>query len=182
MGSGTKIKGRIQRDVNHPTIAMQPKHHRPYQTIINAPGRGKFGMPLIDRRIVKQYFFGSDQKSEWKVGSQILWSGEYDGKSYQDKGTVLEFIPQKRIAYSYLSNWSGLEDKPENYLHVSYDLEQLGEGTQLTIAQTNYDEERRSIPRNWKRLLMVKESSDVIILHDRFALTTHTTRVPGFNY
>jgi len=132
---------------------MQTRHQSTYQTFISAPV-DKVWNALIDPAIVKQYFFGSNQTSDWKIGSQILWSGEYEGTSYQDKGTVLEFVPQKRIAYSYLSNWSGLEDKPENYLNVRYDLEQMPAGTQLTISQSNYDEERaKHSAENWKTVI-----------------------------
>jgi uncharacterized protein YndB with AHSA1/START domain len=132
---------------------MQSKYQSNYQTVINAPVE-KVWNALIDPVIVKQYFFGSDQTSDWKVGSPIIWSGEYEGKSYQDKGTVLEFVPQKKIAYSYLSNWSGREDKPENYLYVSYALEELPAGTQLTITQTNYDEEKaKHSADNWKTVI-----------------------------
>ncbi|QEC53028.1 SRPBCC domain-containing protein [Anseongella ginsenosidimutans] len=71
----------------------------------------------------------------------ILWTGEYEGTTYVDKGVVQEFIPNQKVSYTYLSSWSGLEDKPENYLFVSYELMPVENGTELTITQSNYSEE-----------------------------------------
>lgn len=63
---------------------------------------------------------------------------------------VLEFIPQEKLTYSYLSSWSGLEDKPENYLKVTYEVKAVENGTELTITQANYDEEKaKHSADNW---------------------------------
>lgn len=120
---------------------MQTEFKSTYQTTISAPIE-KVWDALINPEIIKQYFFGSNQETDWKIGSQILWTGEYEGTPYTDKGVVLEFSPNKKLAYSYLSSWSGLEDKPENYLYVSYEVNPIEAGTELTIIQSNYDEEK----------------------------------------
>jgi uncharacterized protein YndB with AHSA1/START domain len=120
---------------------MQTNHQSKYQTIIKA-SVDKVWNALINPKIVKEYFFGSNQETDWKVGSQILWTGEYEGTTYIDKGIVQEFLPGERLIYSYLSSWSGLEDKLENYLLVTYEVKQVEKGTELTITQSNYDEEK----------------------------------------
>jgi hypothetical protein len=67
---------------------------------------------------------------------------------------VLEYDHNKRLSYSYLSNWSGKEDKPENYLWVCYEVKQDGAQTELTIHQSNYDEERaKHSEGNWASLV-----------------------------
>jgi uncharacterized protein YndB with AHSA1/START domain len=122
---------------------MQTDHLSTFQTIIKAPVE-QVWKALTEPALVKQYFFGSDQETDWKVGSPIRWSGEYEGKVYVDKGIVKAFIPGQKLEYSYLSSWSGKEDKPENYLLVSYEVKSLPEGTELTITQSNYDAEKAS--------------------------------------
>ena len=112
-----------------------------YRTNINASVE-KVWEALTNAEIVKQYFFGSNQETDWNIGSKILWTGEYEGTKYVDKGVVLEFFPNKKLSYSYLSSWSGLDDKPENYLLVSYEVTQTKGGTELIITQSNYDEEK----------------------------------------
>jgi hypothetical protein len=47
-----------------------------------------------------------------------------------------------------------MEDKPENYLWVCYEVKPTDNGTELTISQTNYDEERaKHSERNWATLI-----------------------------
>lgn len=132
---------------------MQTNFKTTYQTVIKAPVE-KVWDALTNAAIVKQYFFGSNQETNWKVGSPILFSGEYEGKTYLDKGIVQEFIPNKRLSYSYLSSWNNLPDKPENYLLVEYEVRPLVDGTELTITQSNYDEERaKHSAENWKMVI-----------------------------
>lgn len=129
---------------------MQKKHQSKYHTIIKAP-IDKVWEALTNPEIVKQYFFGSNQETDWNVGSKILWTGEYEGTTYVDKGVVLEFLPNEKLSYSYLSSWSGLDDKPENYLWVSYEVKDIDGGTELTITQSNYDEEKaKHSAENWE--------------------------------
>lgn len=132
---------------------MQTKHKSTYRTTIKAPVN-KVWDALTNPKIVKQYFFGSDLVTDWKVDSPIIFQGEYEGKEYKDKGTVLEYEPNKSLSYSYLSSWAQREDKPENYLIVSYDVKAIDGGTELTIQQTNYDEEKaKHSEGNWENVI-----------------------------
>lgn len=120
-----------------------------YKTTINASVE-KVWEALINPEMVKQYFFGSTQETDWKIGSSILWTGEYEGTKYIDKGEILEFSTNDKLSYSYLSSWSGLDDKPENYLLVTYEVKAIKAGTELTITQSNYDEEKaKHSAENW---------------------------------
>lgn len=74
---------------------------------------------------VKKYLFGTHVKTDWNVGSPIVFQGEYDGKKYEDKGNVVENRPYETLKYNYWSGFSGLEDKPENHSLVSYTIEKL---------------------------------------------------------
>lgn len=120
---------------------MQLNHIATYQATINAPVE-KLWDALTNPDLVKQYLFGAKQETDWKVGSGIIWTGEYEGTAYLDKAVVKEFIPNKKLSYSYLSSWSGLEDKPDNYLLVMYELQQVQAAVLLTITQSNYDAEK----------------------------------------
>jgi uncharacterized protein YndB with AHSA1/START domain len=101
---------------------------------INAP-KSKVWMALIDPEQVKKYFFGTVLKSDWKVGSAITFSGEWEGKPYMDKGTILQIEKEKLLKYNYWSSFSGTEDKPENYAVIIYSLEEKAEQTTLFISQ-----------------------------------------------
>jgi uncharacterized protein YndB with AHSA1/START domain len=124
-----------------------------YQTVINA-SPDKVWEALTNPLIVKQYFFNSDLVTDWVVGEAIFWRGNFDGKSYEDKGKVLEYEHNAHLSYSYLSSWSGKPDLEENYLRVSYQVEALAEGTRLTITQSNYSEEHRAhSEENWAQVV-----------------------------
>lgn len=132
---------------------MQNRPLTKYRTTVKAPV-DRVWDALTNAEVVKQYFFGSNQETDWKVGSPITWTGEYEGKTYVDKGRVREYVPHQKLAYDYLSSWSGLEDKPENYLKVTYEVKKVAEGTELTITQTNYDEEKaKHSASNWASVI-----------------------------
>jgi len=82
--------------------------------VINA-SQAKVWKGLTDPEIIKKYLFGTETITDWKVGSEIIFQGEYEGHKYRDHGIIKEFIPENKISYSYWSGFSGLEDKPENY-------------------------------------------------------------------
>jgi uncharacterized protein YndB with AHSA1/START domain len=110
---------------------------------------------LTKPELIKKYFFGTDTKTDWQVGHPITFSGEYEGKKYQDKGTVLDFNPKKMLRYKYWSSMSGIEDKPENYVPVTYELEEKNGNTILTVTQENIpsEEMKEHSLENWNKVL-----------------------------
>src|SRR5581483_10423610 len=62
-------------------------------TTIHAPAQ-KVWQALTDAAIIKQYFFGSDIVTDWKVGSPIFYRGTWQGKPFEDKGTVVKVNPK----------------------------------------------------------------------------------------
>ena len=66
---------------------------------------------LVNPQVIKQYMFGTQVVSDWKEGSQIVWKGEWQGKSYEDKGVILHIKPGHTIRYGHFSPLSGLPDK-----------------------------------------------------------------------
>lgn len=98
---------------------------------------------LTEPSMIKLYLYGTNTTTNWKVGSPIVFEGEYQGHKYRDHGTIKENIPGKKISYSYWSGFSGLEDKPENHSTVTYELNPLGNGeTKLTWTQHGYASEQ----------------------------------------
>ena len=111
---------------------------------------------LTSPEMIKQYMFGAEAVSDWKKGSSLIYKGEWEGKSYEDKGTILEIEPNKLLKTTYYSPMSGLEDVPENYNTVSYILApNSSNGTILTVTQTNNksEEAARRAEENWKMVL-----------------------------
>ena len=121
---------------------------------IEAPVK-KVWEALISPELIKQYLFGTKVVSDWKVGSSIKYKGEWQGKSYEDKGTILKLVPEKIFQSTYWSSMGGLEDKPENYATVTYELKAKGKATELTLTQDNNpsEESREHSEKNWQMVL-----------------------------
>jgi uncharacterized protein YndB with AHSA1/START domain len=83
---------------------------------------------LTDPSIIKEYLYGTETITDWKVGSEIIFQGEYQGQTYRDKGIVQENVTNEILSYLYWSGFSGLPDKPENYSRVTYELQPLEPG------------------------------------------------------
>ncbi|MDB5210872.1 MAG: hypothetical protein JWQ30_1699 [Sediminibacterium sp.] len=121
---------------------------------INVPA-SRVWEALTTPELIKQYFFGTNAVSEWTVGSPIIFRGEWQGKKYEDKGTILEVIPQKLFKYNYWGSMSGIEDKPENYADITYALSEENNITTLTIIQENIPDEKMKehSEQNWNKVL-----------------------------
>ena len=63
--------------------------------------------------------FGTNAVSDWQKGSSITYEGEWEGKKYKDKGTIIDIVPEKLLHTTYWSSIGGKEDKPENYKAVT---------------------------------------------------------------
>ncbi len=122
--------------------------------LINASSQ-KVWTALTDPEMVKQYFFGTSLQTTWKVGDPITFSGEWEGKAYVDKGTILQIDEGKSVAYNYWSSFSGKEDKPENYATIVYRLEEQEEQTTLIIQQDRIADQEALAhsEQNWKMIV-----------------------------
>lgn len=104
--------------------------------------REKVWDALINPKKIKIYLFGTETITDWKIGSPIIFQGEYDGHQYKDKGNVLENTQYEMLKYDYWSGFSGLEDKPENYSFVSYRIDTLSDKqVKFTWTQEGFSNE-----------------------------------------
>ena len=112
---------------------------------------------LTDSRRLGEVMFGSQIITDWRVGSPILFRGEWEGRKFEDKGVIDELTEPRRIRMQHYSPLSGLADIPENYHHVTFDLEPLGDSsrTRVTITQDgNADQDAADhSAANWQTML-----------------------------
>ena len=99
---------------------------------INAPTSEVWGA-LTDSATIQKFMWGTHATSEWKKGSPLTFEGEWEGKAYKEKGTILEIEREKLMKYTYLS--SGNDDKPENYAIITYRLSGNNGTTQMSVTQ-----------------------------------------------
>ena len=133
---------------------MNDKYVAKAKTTIHVPV-SKVWQALVNPEIIKQYLFNTDVISDWKVGSPILYKGEWEGKAFEDKGEILEIEPEKVLKSTHWSPLSGVPDIPENYHTVTYTLTDRGDSTEVTITQDNNatEQEQAHSEKNWKTVL-----------------------------
>jgi uncharacterized protein YndB with AHSA1/START domain len=115
---------------------------------------------LTTASTLKQFFFGSDIVTDWQVGSPVRFRGNWKGKPYEDKGAIQAFDAGKRLAFTHWSPLSGMEDEPDNYHIVTFDLRPTNGGTEVVLTQTNQNdaepltaENRKEYAKNWTMVL-----------------------------
>jgi uncharacterized protein YndB with AHSA1/START domain len=124
------------------------------KTTIHAPV-SKVWDAITKPELIKQYLFGTDVISDWKVGSPIIYKGEWEGKPFEDKGQILEIEREKTLVTTHWSPLSGVPDSPENYHSVTYTLSEEDDDTEVTITQDNNasEDEKTHSEQNWKTVL-----------------------------
>lgn len=88
---------------------------------------------------IEQYMFGSRTDTDWKPGSKSNFYIEQDGKQITIvKGEVIRNIPQKLLEHTLFPNDNKLNDTLENYILITYQLEEHDGETDLTITQKGF--------------------------------------------
>ena len=133
---------------------MDKKYVARASRTINAPA-SKVWDAITKPELIKQYLFGTDVISEWKVGSPITYKGEWQGKPFEDKGKILKMERGKTLVSTHWSPLSGVPNTPENYHTVSYDLSAKDGHTEVTITQDNNasEDEKRESEQTWNAVL-----------------------------
>ena len=119
---------------------------------------------LTKSEYTKEYMFNCSVDSDWKIGSPIIWQGNYQGYQAYQKGEILDINPFRLIKYSTFDPNFGLEDKPENYIHVSYLLKEKDNQTELIIINETFDENEERmghINQGWEMVIgKIKEVAE----------------------
>ncbi|MDP9301682.1 MAG: SRPBCC domain-containing protein [Actinomycetota bacterium] len=105
--------------------------------------------------LIKRWFFGVDTETDRQVGSPLVHRGEWQGKPYEDKGTILRFEPTTTFVHSHWSPASGMPDRPEHYQEVTWSLAERNGETTVTVSETNLpSRETKAISEeSWKAVL-----------------------------
>src|SRR4051812_31908734 len=101
---------------------------------IHAPAK-KVWLALTPPDLVKQWQYGADLLTTWQVGSSIVFRNEWNGQVFEQKGTVLEFLPETRLKYSLFVPRPDLQDIPEHRFFMTYELSESGGVTSVLVRQ-----------------------------------------------
>lgn len=111
-------------------------------------------LALTEPDQIKAYLFGAEVETSWQPGDPIVWHGEYEGRSYEDRGEVVEVEPDRRLVTTHFSPLTGRPDTPENYHRVTWELNENGDHTDVSLQQTLVaDETADQAAENWTNVL-----------------------------
>ena len=106
---------------------------------INAPA-AKVWDALVNPEITRQYMYGCDAISDWKVDSPLLWKGSYEGKEMVFvKGKIVIIEPNNVLKFTVIDPNAPYPDIPENYLNVTYELNEDNGATILKVTQDGFE-------------------------------------------
>jgi uncharacterized protein YndB with AHSA1/START domain len=130
----------LSRDPEHGGADTVTDRVARVETVIDASPE-RVWQAITDPEQVRQYMAGAQVDSGWQQGDPITWSGEWNGRPFQDKGKILAIDPGKQLRVSHYSALSGQPDVPESYHVVTYDLTREGDRTRLLLTQENNSDE-----------------------------------------
>ncbi len=124
---------------------------------VKAPRRAVWEL-LTSNGSRPEILYGAEIVSDWRLGSKIVWRGEWQGKTFEDHGRVIELedlLEPWRIVVTHFSPLSGLPDEPENYHTLRYELDEIRGGTRITLDQDNNPtrEAAEHSQANWAQML-----------------------------
>jgi uncharacterized protein YndB with AHSA1/START domain len=102
--------------------------------VINAPREAIWAAVTLPD-YVRQWQYNSALVTDWIVGHPIRFSAEWQGQTFEQWGTVLEFDAPRRLRYSLFAPRPELEDRPENYFTMTYELSAVDDATRVTFIQ-----------------------------------------------
>ena len=120
---------------------------------------------LTNPELTKQYMYGCEVLSEWKVGSPIIWKGitEDGTEVIYVKGEIIEIEKEKKVTFTMFDPNKGMEDKLENYVNLTYELQKLKNGTKLILTQGDFSKAENGKDRyeesskGWEMVLPIME-------------------------
>ena len=123
---------------------------------------------LTNPTLTKQYMFGCEVLSDWRVGSTVNWEGQTEiGQPITYvTGKVTEVIIGEKVAFTMFDPNAGFADIPENYAHLTYQIATTKNGTLLTLIQGYFAEGENAQQRYEESLQgwdMVIDSMQAII-------------------
>jgi uncharacterized protein YndB with AHSA1/START domain len=130
---------------------MSTAHIAEASTIIHEPVEAVW-KALLDPDMNAKFMMGARVITDWKEGSSIIWKGEWKGKPYEDRGTVLTVREPDLLKYTHNS---GSGDNPSQQHTIVIELKEVGGVTHVRLTQDNNAtaEARDESQKNWTTML-----------------------------
>lgn len=111
---------------------------------------------LTDSARVPEYMFGSEVETDWTVGSPIVYRGEWEGRSFEDRGEVVLVEEPHRLVMTHFAPTPDQAEATEVHHTVSYVLEPIGDDRTRVVLTQDHNagkEEQERAEANWSAML-----------------------------
>jgi uncharacterized protein YndB with AHSA1/START domain len=88
---------------------------------------------LTSAEFIRQYWFGINVESEWRVGA--AWKLSFPDGRPADSGEIVELEPEKKLVIRWRNEWKA-ELKAEGWSLCTMELEQVGTAVKLTVTHS----------------------------------------------
>jgi uncharacterized protein YndB with AHSA1/START domain len=109
---------------------------------------------LVDPVKLGEAFWGSTVESDFTIGGPIVWKGAWQGKPFEDRGTVKRVEPLALLQYTHwtVATAGTLESSPNL---LTYRLSSEKDGVRVTFTHENIptEEARGHSEPQWRQLL-----------------------------
>ena len=98
---------------------------------------------LTDPELMKKWMFETEINilTDWRVDTPFVIRGILHRVKFENRGTVLQFEPEKILQYTHWSSLSRLPDTPENYTVLEFRLTLIDRQTELVFTASNFPTE-----------------------------------------
>jgi uncharacterized protein YndB with AHSA1/START domain len=122
-------------------------------TLIDA-GAKEAWETLTDPAKVGKLFWGSTVESDFVPGHPIVWKGTWEGKPFEDRGTIRKVAKGSLLQNTHWTPSSG-PDTEENRSLLTWSLTAEGDGVRVTLRHENIPTEamRDHSMQMWNQLL-----------------------------
>lgn len=125
---------------------------------------------LTTQEVISRYRFGMIVDTDWKVGSS--WRMYADG-NLMDSGEIVERIPEKRLAMSWVCEWKA-ELKAEGTSRCIFEIEPKDAASKLTLTHSMERADSKfiaAVSEGWPMVLSnlksLLETGDVALVFHR---------------
>lgn len=89
--------------------------------------------------MTKEYLFNCEVRSDWRKGSTLQWTGNYNGRPVDEHGKVLDVIPGRLIKYSGFDRLAEGDATREGDVYITHELVPYGSKTKLLTTLEHFE-------------------------------------------
>jgi uncharacterized protein YndB with AHSA1/START domain len=92
---------------------------------------------------------------DWRPGGLVFWAGEWEGKTFRDEGTILEYDRPRVFSYTYWTSFWGPAPAVDEMVLIRNEFSAVPGGTRLVIVQSRNPtaETRDQSQKGWEDVL-----------------------------